>query len=111
MKLTTARLKKLIREELDRMQEVDMSKMNAMSKVSYYVPQALQALDKEYGYKGRPEREKESHRLKSVAADLGMDIKRDQITDDEAIQKLKVEFATGVNKEIIDYALKAMGKY
>jgi len=109
MKLTTARLKKLIREELDRMQEVDMSKMNAMEKVNYYVPRALQALDKEYGNKGRPEREKESHRLKAVAAGLGGRIDRDEITDDQAIQKLKVEFATGVIKEMINYALKYAG--
>jgi len=59
MKLTTARLKKLIREELEKMQEnvYDMSKMNAMEKISYYIPQALDDLDKEYGTKGRRERE------------------------------------------------------
>ena len=110
MKLTTERLKKLIREELEKMQEVDMSKMNAMEKVNYYVPQALADLDKQDDGKKRKERETESNRLKAVAADLGMDIKTDEITDDQAIQKLKVEFATGVNKDIIDYALKAMGK-
>ena len=110
MKLTTARLKKLIREELEKMQEVDMSKMNAMEKVNYYVPAALADLDKQDDGKNRKERETEANRLKAVAADLGMDIKTDDITDDQAIQKLKVEFATGVNKDIIDYALKEMEK-
>ena len=80
------------------MQEEDMSKMNAMEKENYYVPAALADLDKQDDGKNRKERETEANRLKAVAADLGMDIKTDDITDDQAIQKLKVEFATGVNK-------------
>ena len=113
MKLTTARLKKLIREELEKIQEnaYDMSKMNSMEKISYYVPQALNALDKEYGTEGRKERETKSRQLKAVAAKLGGDTDREQITDDEAIQKLKVEFAGNPDiMSMIKYGLKAMGK-
>ena len=104
MKLTTARLKKLIREEFERMQEAEM---DSMEKINFKVPAALQALDKEYGNEGRPEREKESNRLKAVAADLGMKVKTDEISDQEAVQQLKNEFAGNPDiMSMIRFALK-----